>query len=238
MGYKLGETMRLEEVEGLGINPTSILDIGAHTGQFYGWSKRVWPEVPIFMIEANHLHESTLRNLTRNTNDNYLITALGEDEREVTFYTRKDKPHTEGNSYYKESNFWDMPQLVQENHINLKKLDDVFEDDAIFDLIKIDTQGSELDILKGGKRICEKASVIIMEISFIEYNDGAPSGTEVLEFMDNFGFENKMSIGEHYQENVDNNPRYKDFYPEDNLIQKDMIFLNKKLDLNSKKVVH
>ena len=35
MAYRDGETMRLEEVRDLGINPKSILDIGAHTGQFH-----------------------------------------------------------------------------------------------------------------------------------------------------------------------------------------------------------
>ena len=44
MAYKDGEIMRLNEVKELGINPTSILDIGAHSGQFYGWAKPVWPK--------------------------------------------------------------------------------------------------------------------------------------------------------------------------------------------------
>ena len=48
--YRNNETMRLEEVKNLGINPTTILDVGAHTGQFYGWVKRVWPDSVIWMI--------------------------------------------------------------------------------------------------------------------------------------------------------------------------------------------
>ena len=230
MGYRPDETMRLEKVREIGINPTKILDIGAHSGQFYHWSKRVWPNTPIFMIEANPLHESVLKNLTLGNDDEYVILALGDSDREVIFYTRKDKPHTEGNSYYKESNFWDMPQLVQEDTVKLQKLDDIFEDNATFDLIKLDTQGSELDILNGGENICKRASVIIMEISFIEYNEGSPTDKQVLEFMDNFGFEKKFSIGEHYQENLDKNPRYKNFYPLDNLIQKDIVFVNKNIN--------
>ena len=100
--YRAGETMRLEEVRDMGINPNAILDIGAHTGQFHSWSKRVWPDVGVFMIEANH-YLSHLDKLAMMNGDNYLIAALGDEEREVTFYTRSDKPHTEGNSYYKRS---------------------------------------------------------------------------------------------------------------------------------------
>ena len=211
MAYRDGETMRLEEVRDLGINPKSILDIGAHTGQFHGWSKRVWPDVGVFMIEANPLHKDTLNKLAMVNGDSSLIAALGDEVREVTFYTRSDKPQTEGNSYYKEHNYWDIPQLVQESKVILKRLDDIFEDDAVFDLIKVDTQGSELDILKGGKNLVSRASAIILEVSYIEYNEGAPSQQETLDYMKEIGFTEKMSIGEHYNG--------------EEVVQKDLLFL-------------
>jgi len=211
MAYKNGETMRLEEVRDLGIEPKAILDIGAHSGQFHGWSKRVWPDIGVFMIEANPLHKDTLNRLATENGDSFLISALGDEVREVTFYTRSDKPHTEGNSYYKENNFWDIPQLVQESKVTLKKLDDIFEDGAVFDLIKVDTQGSELDILKGGKNLVSKASAIILEVSYIEYNKGAPNQQETLDYMKKIGFEEKMSIGEHYNG--------------EQIVQKDLLFL-------------
>jgi len=91
MAYKSGETMRLQEIRNMGINPTSILDVGAHTGQFYGWAKGVWPNSVIWMIEANHLHKGALSNLTQGKNDEYLIAALGDEEREVIFYTGTNK---------------------------------------------------------------------------------------------------------------------------------------------------
>ena len=215
MAYKDGETMRLWEVNDLGISPNAILDIGAHTGQFHSWAKKVWPDAGIFMIEANPLHESTLDRLAMMNGDNYLMAALGDEEREVTFYTRSDKPHTEGNSYYKEHNYWDIPQLVQENKVKLKKLDNIFEDDAVFDIIKIDTQGSELDILKGGKKLVSRASVIVLEVAYVEYNEGAPTAKEITDYMNQIGFTEKMSIGEHYEG--------------DKIIQKDLLFLNKEM---------
>tara|TARA_R100001377_G_C3192705_1_gene111280 strand:- start:88 stop:747 length:660 start_codon:yes stop_codon:yes gene_type:complete len=218
MAYKSGETMRLEEIRDMGINPTSVLDVGAHTGQFYGWTKRVWPYSVVWMIEANHLHTTTLSNLTKGKNDEFLIAALGDEEREVTFYTRSDKPHTEGNSYYEEVNYWDIQHLVQKNKMTLQRLDDLFTDETTFDIIKLDTQGSELDILKGGENLCKRASIIILEVAYLEYNKGAPNSDEVINFMKDYGFEEKMSIGEHYDG--------------EKIIQKDLVFLNKKLDLN------
>jgi len=213
MAYKSGETMRLEEVRDLGIEPNAILDIGAHSGQFYGWAKRVWPMCPIFMIEANPLHENHLASMTFRMEDEYLIAALGDEEREVTFYTRSDKPHTEGNSYYKEANYWDIPHLVQESKVTLQILDNIFEDDAVFDIIKVDTQGSEIDVLKGGKDLVSRAKVVIMEVSFIPYNEGAPDSQETIDYMNEIGFEERMSVGEHYDGDI--------------IVQRDLIFLNK-----------
>ena len=215
MAYRSGETMRLEEVRDMEINPAAILDIGAHSGQFYGWAKRVWPNSFIWMVEANHLHERTLENLIRFSEDAYLIAALGDEEREVTFYTRSDKPHTEGNSYYKENNYWDIPQLVQESKMTLQKLDNLFEDESVFDIIKVDTQGSEIDILKGGKNLVSRSKAVILEVSFIPYNEGAPDSQETIEYMNEIGFEERMSVGEHYDGDI--------------IVQKDLLFTNKEL---------
>lgn len=210
--YRDGEGMRLSDIQ---LMPKDVLDIGAHTGQFYKWAKSAWPYCNVFMIEANPLHENTLLNLTANTKDEYLISALGDKEREVTFYTRSDKPHTEGNSYYKEANYWDIPQLVQEETVTLKKLDDLFDEEKVFDLVKMDTQGSELDILKGGKKLITKATAVILEVAYIEYNLGAPTSDEVIKHMNSIGFEEIMSIGEHYEG--------------EEISQKDLLFLNKEL---------
>jgi len=215
MGYKVGQIMRLKEVRDLGIDPTSILDIGAHTGQFYGWAKFEWPDSVIWMIESNEVHESTLKNLTTGKNDEYLIAALGDKEREVTFYTRKDKPHTEGNSYYKEANYWDIPQLVLESKVKLQRLDDLFTEDTEFELIKIDTQGSELDILKGGQNLVSKSSVVILEVSYVEYNLGSPLAEDVISYMKSINFDIYIEIGEHYS----NEPQWKDI-----IVQKDLCF--------------
>ena len=53
MGYKQGESIQLNRLKELEFNPKTILDIGAHTGQFYKLAKNIWPETFIWMIEAN-----------------------------------------------------------------------------------------------------------------------------------------------------------------------------------------
>ena len=213
--YKEGKSMDLSRVKELIGNPKFILDVGAHTGQFYSWTKSVWPESIVWMIEANDCHESALQRLTENTKDKYTIATMGDSKRDVNFYTRSDKPHTEGASYYKEANYWDIPHLVQEIPKTLETLDDFFIEAGEFQLVKLDTQGSELDILRGGQDMCKKAQAIILEVSYVEYNEGAPLAEEVISFMEDYGFNKHFEIGDHYS----NEPQWKDM-----VVQKDLCF--------------
>ena len=58
----------------------------------------------------------------------------------------------------------------------------------------------------------KKASALILEVSYIEYNEGAPTAEEVTDFVKQIGFVKNTSVGEHYDE--------------DKIIQKDILFLN------------
>ena len=215
MAYLPGKTMELNQLKEQGFNPKNILDIGAHRGQFYGWAKTVWPESSITMIEANLCHEDILKSIVdKSPIDSYLIATLGDSKRVVNFYTRSDKPWTEGASYYKELNFWDIPQLVISLPKELQVLDELYPIET-FELIKVDTQGSELDIIAGGVDLCQRAKFIVLEISLIPYNEGAPSAEMYFEFMNNLNFKEFCCVGEHVQDNK--------------IIQRDIVFVNQEL---------
>ena len=55
-------------------------------------------------------------------------------------------------------------------------------------MLKIDSQGYELEILKGSSRLLQKTSSVLLEISIIEINEGAPLLHEVVAFMASHGF--------------------------------------------------
>jgi len=121
---------------------------------------------------------------------------LGKDNNEYDFYSRKNYPTSTGNSMYKElTQFYSDDQLdiIKKRGI---KLDDLFEIDSEFDLIKIDTQGSELDIIEGGINLCNKAKAILLEVSLNEYNENSPLYNEVLIYMKKIGFEPKEILDE------------------------------------------
>lgn len=165
-------------------HPYRILDIGANIGQFHTEAKNYFPDSFIFSIEASSACEESLKQLT----ENYYIGMLAKDNSEYNFYSRLNDPTSTGNSIYKElTHFYSDDQLdiIKKKGI---KLDDLFEDESEFDLIKIDTQGSELDIISGGSKLCSKAKGILLEVSLTQYNENAPLYDEVIQFMGDFGF--------------------------------------------------
>jgi FkbM family methyltransferase len=169
------------------------------------------------MIEANTCHENDLRQLvSQSTNDRFILATLGDSKRVVTFYTRSDKPGTEGASYYKELNYWDIPNLVMQIPCELQVLDEMFDHET-YELIKIDTQGSELDIMTGGLNLCKRAKFIILEISVIPYNEGAPTADEYYDFMKSLNFIEYACVGEHISNGQ--------------VIQRDIAFINQELNL-------
>lgn len=164
--------------------PYRILDIGANIGQFHRLVKETYPEAFIFSIEASPECEPYLKEIT----DDYYIGLLAKDNLEYDFFSRKDAPTGTGNSIYRElTHFYsdDKLEIIKQTGI---RLDDLFEPQSEFDLIKIDTQGSELDIISGGLELCKKAKGILLEVSLTQYNEGAPLYDEVISFMENLNF--------------------------------------------------
>jgi len=164
--------------------PYRILDIGANIGQFHTHAKQTFTDSYIFSIEASDDCESYLKQIT----ENYYIGLLAKDNIEYDFYSRKNYSTGTGNSIYRElTHFYseDQLEIIKKQGI---RLDDLFTNDTEFDLIKIDTQGSELDIITGGIELCKKAKGILLEVSLTQYNENAPLYDEVIKYMKNIGF--------------------------------------------------
>lgn len=171
--------------------PHRILDIGANVGQFRTQALSTWPGSYIFSIEASNACEPYLKKLT----DDYIICLLARDRSKYDFYTRKSDPTCTGNSIYRElTEFYSDDQLniIKKDGI---KLDDLLNKDSTYDLIKVDTQGSELDVIEGGKEICKKAKAMLLEVSFNEYNKDAPLSEEVINYMKDFKFKPAAVLG-------------------------------------------
>jgi hypothetical protein len=66
------------------------------------------------------------------------------------------------------------------------------------DFIKIDTQGSELNILKGGRKTLKNTEFVMLETQNLEYNNGAPFTEDVIITMKDYGFRLFDILETHY----------------------------------------
>jgi len=157
-----------------GFYPKRILDIGANVCETADVMRQFWPASDMLLIEGNRDCEP----LFKLKNYNYLIKLLGKENGVVSFYKTKWSPICSGNSIYKEkSDVYDGDMLVTET-LPIYKLDDIVV--GTYDLIKIDTQGSELDIIRGGIDTFNKAKVIICEVALIDVNIGGCKKEDVM----------------------------------------------------------
>jgi FkbM family methyltransferase len=180
------------------INPKIILDIGANIGEWNMIVKQIFPIARIISFEANKECEQHLKS----KNLEYKICLLGDEQKEVTFFsTRVDKTSTGCSIYRENTEFFNDSNLI-EYKLNMEKLDDILDNFDQIDLIKIDVQGAELDVLRGAKTIMNKTKFIILEVSMIEYNKNSPLFADVIDFMNKNNFLVNDILDIHYSNNV------------------------------------
>lgn len=194
-------------------NIKHLLDIGANKGEFSYFLKSNIRDLDIFMIEANPFCESLLRQ----TGIFYKIACLSDTEKEIDFFLEDTNDVGTGASYYIEkTRFYSQKRSIK---LKTKRLDDIIEEifgpNKTFDIIKIDTQGSEIDIMKGGQKTLERAKFVIAETSLMEYNENSPMQEEFFRYMELIGFKPKEKIEDHYHQGK--------------VIQEDWIFENKNI---------
>jgi FkbM family methyltransferase len=201
--------MSLEKIKNY-FTPNSILDIGANVGQFYNEIKEIFPNSYYYLIEGNEICEIVLQSL----GVDYSISLLSDKIKEVKFYTRTNEVRCTGNSIYREKTpFFNDDEITIKNKTTTTL--EVLIKDKQFDLIKIDVQGSELDIINGGLEIIKKSKGVLMEVSLIEYNENAPTKDFVYDFMDKLNFYPAEIIGD-----INHPITYQ-------LIQQDILFIKK-----------
>jgi hypothetical protein len=67
-------------------------------------------------------------------------------------------------------------------------LDDIFKKKINIDLLKIDTQGNELNVLKGSKKLLKNIKFIKLELMLYDYYEKSYSISDIELFLKKFNF--------------------------------------------------
>lgn len=174
---------QLEALKFDGYAPRALLDVGANVGDFSRDFLQVFPDCVPTLVEPNPFCEEALAGLPFERH----MVAASDLAGEAELFLSKGWLQSTGASLYRENSHYFTDDLTIRQTVPKARIDDLLAGRR-FDFVKIDTQGSELDVLRGGETVLRQADYILLEISVVEFNAGAPPAERIFAQLASMGF--------------------------------------------------
>lgn len=175
----------LSILAGQGFSPACIYDVGANQGDFVRQCMEYWPQADFVCFEPLKDQVAGLRALARRYREGQIRVIEGllgnEDKAEVVFHEAGT-----GSSV--------LPEHVNKSiPVRLHPMRTLHTARREFDLpppslLKLDVQGFELEILKGGESLLSRAEVILTEVNFLDIHENVPLAAEVVYWLNERNF--------------------------------------------------
>ena len=170
-----------------GFTPRTILDIGANHG---GWSRivsSVYKDAKFFLIEPQKEMRPFLDRFCSNTpGSTWLLAGAGANEGEHLLTLWDD---FQGSAFLS-AEVQTLTPYKRRRQIPIVTIDGLVAGGAISypDLIKIDVQGFELEVLRGGISCLGKTDVFLIETSLFHPLGHRPNIYRIIELMEAYGY--------------------------------------------------
>lgn len=182
------ERWRWLETFGIG----TLIDVGANTGQFAKQFRQVRPDSLIYSFEPlRDCFEELQRTMAGTPGFTAFNVALGETDGETEFFRSESSPS---------SSLLPMGELHKElfpfsSHttvetVTVKRLDSYLQEILVRGsvLVKIDVQGAETQVLKGGRQFLSSADAVLAEVGYLSLYDGQATIQEILSLLNGLEF--------------------------------------------------
>ncbi|GAB1309296.1 hypothetical protein KH5_19790 [Urechidicola sp. KH5] len=177
--YTMEAALKRCITRGLTIN--TIIDVGASDGR---WSRRLlglFPDANFLLIEAQIDHKKGLEVFKKEiVKGDYVLAAAGEEDGKIYF------DHNElfggvASSSKTNDNCIEVPVISIDNEVERRNVLGPY-------LLKLDTHGFEVPILKGAEEVIKKSSLIIIEVYNYNITKDSLCFWEMCEYMSELGF--------------------------------------------------
>jgi FkbM family methyltransferase len=172
--------VRLQHVAKLGLMPDVIFDIGAAQGEWSRRASKIWPNARIVGFEPNESRVPDLEETKAKVpNFSYLRCLLGSQVAEIEYVDSLDR-----------TSLYDRAATGPKAVAPMLTLDSLLTGDVIPPpgFMKLDVQGYELEILKGGQLALAAAQAVLLEVNVYHLSPEMPIVVDVLNYMQAHGF--------------------------------------------------
>jgi FkbM family methyltransferase len=174
------------------LNIATVLDIGANIGQFAVTINSLLPKAQVYSFEPLPDCFEKLQTRMRGVRNFMAFNlALGEDIGDLMF---------ERNNFSPSSSFLSISEVHKEAFphtrdysqvkVKIERLDHIVENLVITYplMVKIDVQGYEDRVLRGGAQTIRRSKIIILETSFMTLYKGQPLFDDIYQTLVNWGY--------------------------------------------------
>lgn len=174
------------------LNVATIIDIGANVGDFAFTAHPLFPRAQFYSYEPlPDCYEQMLRNLQHLPRHQAFNYALGDQSGELTMQRSSQSPSSsfltmaDAHKAAFPSSTGNVPVTVK-----IERLDDIAPQLDIKHplLIKMDVQGYEDQVLRGGEHTVRLAALLIIETSFRTLYEGQPLFADIYRMLTDWGF--------------------------------------------------
>ena len=191
----------LETVKNYVNHANVLLDIGTHHGLFSKASNAFFDLEQTICFEPNSVQNEIIARNCKNFPHRIENVALSDSEGEVTFYLHEDETMNsivESDASVLNAEFpYDNPSKMTETRVPTTTLDMAVSKLNLTNptfLLKIDTQGNELNVLAHGTEVLRRTEVCFIEYMFVSPYKNNFSFYELVAFMNQQGFDCKGAL--------------------------------------------
>lgn len=182
------------------LNISTVVDIGANEGQFALKFSKILPSADFYCFEPIGSCFNTLKSNLANVKCKLFPYALGDEnaEMEINVYDHNPSSSLLEMAELHKSVFDKSFDIKSREKISVKILDEILEDELNNKsyLVKIDVQGFEDKVIKGGKNVISQAKVIIIEMSYVELYQEQKLFNDIYSLLISLGFSFKGNLAQ------------------------------------------
>ncbi len=168
----------LQRMKNIGIDPTLVVDVGAAQGK---WSENLlglWPAANYHLIEPLFENISHLDKLKKShSNIKFHLAVAGEGEGNIELFVSDD---LDGSGIY-------GIKGEKTRVVPMTSIDTIVKHEKDI-LIKLDTHGYEVPILKGAEKTLKNTILLVIEVYGFRISPSCLLFHEITAYLDNLGF--------------------------------------------------